>query len=125
MSEPIDTTDMRRAARAVYLATDVPVADELSRMLASAAIELDQLRTELATVRKALTEWDFAGDGNRSRTESAMEHRDRVVNYLLAEFDPERPYVAVDHVIGMLHERWEGVDHTLYDVIPDDHWGLR
>lgn len=52
MSEPIDTTDMRRAARAVYLATDAPVADELSRMLASAAREIDQLRTELATVRK-------------------------------------------------------------------------
>jgi len=44
MSEPIDISDMRRAARAVYLATDAPVAEELSRMLASAAREIDQLR---------------------------------------------------------------------------------
>ena len=99
--------------------------DDWRTVVTSLFTEIDRLRTELETVRKALTEWDFAGDGNRSRTESAMEQRDQVVDYLLAKFDPERPYVAVDHVIEMLHERWEGVDHILYDVIPDGHWGLR
>ena len=58
MSDPIDTTDMRRAARAVYLATDVPVADELSRMLASAAIELDQLRQWKSEAITVLNGWD-------------------------------------------------------------------
>lgn len=58
MSDPIDTTDMRRAARAVYLATDVPVADKLSRMLASAAIELDQLRQWKSEAITVLNEWD-------------------------------------------------------------------
>lgn len=58
MSDPIDTTDMRRAARAVYLATDVPVAEELSRMLAGAAIELDQLRQWKSEAITVLSGWD-------------------------------------------------------------------
>lgn len=59
MSEPIDTTDMRRAARAVwYLATDAPVADALSRMLAGAAIELDQLRQWKSEAITVLSGWD-------------------------------------------------------------------
>ena len=58
MSDPIDTTDMRRAAWAVYLATDVPVAEELSRMLAGAAIELDQLRQWKSEAITVLSGWD-------------------------------------------------------------------
>lgn len=86
----------------------------------------DRLEAELLTLRTALVGWDFAGDGNRSKAESTGHSlRDQMVDYLCAKFDPDRPYIAVDHLIGLMGERWEAGDKFLYDVIPENYWGLR
>lgn len=44
----IDTAELRKAAKAVYLATIEPVAKDLSSKLTEAATEIDRLRAELA-----------------------------------------------------------------------------
>ena len=42
----MDTNELRKAAKAVYLATDKSVADDLSKKLADAARIIDELRRE-------------------------------------------------------------------------------
>jgi len=105
MSDPIDTTDMRRAARAVYLATDVPVADELSRMLASAAIELDQLRQWKSEAITVLNGWDdvFEALGSPGKLgESKAASAKALVEQLQAELASwER------HVCMTTDDRWD------------------
>lgn len=125
--------DLERAVGALYLELPAEIVDDvkakaiavIDALLAAAGTPQQPANDELLALRTALVKWDFGGDGNRSRTESTEFHdRDRIVDYLAEHYDPDRPYVAVDHIIGICHERWEAVDPILYDVIPEDHWGL-
>lgn len=105
---------------------DGPMIYALGPLTEPAEARVERLEAELLTLRKALVAWDFAGDGTRSRAESAGHTlRDRMVDYLCAEFDADRPYIAVDHLIGIMSERQAAGDEFLFDVIPEDHWGLR
>jgi len=47
----IDTNELRKASIAVYLATEKPVAQNLSDKLKSAADEIDKLRDEIKKFR--------------------------------------------------------------------------
>jgi len=50
----LNTEELRKAAKCVYLATDAKVADDLSAKLNGAADEIDQLREWLENSHKEL-----------------------------------------------------------------------
>ena len=50
----INTSDLRRAAKVVFLVVEEPVAQDLSDKLNHAAHEIDRLRNELLVAEKSL-----------------------------------------------------------------------
>ena len=50
----MDTDELRKCAKAVFLATDEDVAKNISIMLSTAASEIDMLRASLAVAKKDL-----------------------------------------------------------------------
>ena len=85
--------------------------------------QIVSLNAELLALRTALVRWDSNPD--RPRVESAEAQRDNIVDYLIDNFRPDRPYPAVDHVIRLITERYSVDDEILYAVIDENHWGLR
>jgi len=69
-------------------------------------------------LRQALRSWDF------SVAHTPKDLRDSLVDWLIAHFDPDRPYAAIDHISCSLDEHHEATNLILYRLIPDDHWGL-
>ena len=51
---PVSTADLRKAAKAVYAATEKDVADDLSRLLVTAADEIETLRSRTERAQAAL-----------------------------------------------------------------------
>ena len=61
----MDTKKLRKAATAVYLATEESVANDLSNLLNDAAHEIDRLRNELSVAERKVEEFDNCGHEDR------------------------------------------------------------
>jgi len=109
----VDTTELRKASTAVYLAVDMPVAKDLSDRLRAAADEIDALRQTVASAPHlavcAYMTAHFAEPCSCWKTETALESP-------LTLYAVTRLTVAGPHgpVIGLPH-----VDRVRLDVV--DH----
>jgi len=58
----VNTTELRKAARAVFLACEEDIAHDLSDRLNGAAHEIDRLRNELVVSERQLEQYRINGD---------------------------------------------------------------
>lgn len=83
-----------------------------------AADEIERLRAELHALRRALVFW------NHDHQTSDML-RDRIAEVIERNADAvDQPYNMADAVLSAMHGWLDRLDQTLYDVIPQDDWGI-
>jgi hypothetical protein len=83
-----------------------------------AADEIDRLEEALAKLRYSIVQWNNT---------NGMMHdlREEVMALLDAYFPGTEPnYHIVDQIIGTWTVKYEAMDQILYDVIPEDEWGI-